>query len=556
MNQSITHQKNSKMRKITFGCTSAVRHMVLLMTLLFGFGLAGVYAQTPTGGLYMHKDWVVDSVNCPNGDCGYIRLETFVTGDKIITETHVPTDIVLVLDVSGSMDETINNYQYIARPSQGYSYDGYGYNTYYYLHTDGNYYAVQRQRYQYGGSWLNPRYYYRLRFQVNGTYYYLSGTGVTTTAPTNVTNENTTIWTGVLYTYELVSSQTKMKALQDAVCLFVDNIAADAEQFNVDHRISIIKFAIDEFYGSASSLAEGNHFGATGSTGASADYNYNYTEVVINRRKAKDDAEDLKDAVNGLVARGATAADYGMNKARYLLASIKEGTGEGYGEEEFNTRSKVVVMFTDGAPTYASNFQNAVANSTINFAHDLKHSANNLLAPYNGKTYQFDATVFTVGVFESLTTNINTYMSRTSSNYPEATSMTNTCVQESENYYFTAESADALSDIFEAIAQESGGAEMQLGSETVVQDVISPSFQLNIPEDVTNPDLVIKAYAPKCIGKDGDRFTFEPEIDGDGYLAIGDSVVDGETIHGVVTGGAENRLEEGIVHYDSDTKTL
>ena len=520
----------------------ALKFTLLLIGFVMGFGMMGAYAQEPTGGLYMHKTWVPDYEACPTGDCGYIRLETFVTGDKIITETHKPSDIVLVLDVSGSMNDNISEYTYTARDSQAYTYNNYGNNTYYYLY-NGEYYAVERARLNNQGNTAYNGRNRVLRFQVNGTWYYLSGTGVTTTMPTNYNSNYTTIWTGVLYNRTVVpgTTQTKMAALKTAVNAFVSKIAKDAVDYNVDHYISIVKYASNAYYDDPQSsvtpetdLTEGNHRGANNNN------NYNYTEVLINRRDPRTaDSTYIKNQVNALQSGGATASDFGMNKARYLLASIPENQLEG--------RSKVVVLFTDGSPTYQSNFSNDVANNTISYAHDLKHSADDLLAPYNGNEYQFDATVFTVGVFDNETDNIHTYMSRTSSNYPDATSMTNTCVETSQNYYFTAESAESLSSIFESIAQESGGSDYELGSETVVQDVIASSFQLDIPSGQTAA-TTIKAYAPKCNGKNGNTYAFEPETDGASRLTLDDD--------GVVNGGAENRLADGIVDYDPDTKTL
>lgn len=52
-----------------------------------------------------------------NGDGSYtITLEAFATGSKVITEqkTDIPTDIVLVLDQSGSMEDPIGGYTYTA----------------------------------------------------------------------------------------------------------------------------------------------------------------------------------------------------------------------------------------------------------------------------------------------------------------------------------------------------------------------------------------------------------------------------------------------------------
>ena len=171
-----------------------------------------------------------------------ISLESFATGASTVTESATPVDIVLVLDVSGSMDEDLNTYSYTARNSTNYSWNSYGNNTYYYLHSDGNYYPVQR----YNNNQWNR---FRLYYTVDGTNYYLSGTGVTTTAPNNVTQYYATIWTGVLYNRVTTSSRSKMEALKEAVGLFVDAVTKNATEDSqgnsrrVDNRISIVKFA-------------------------------------------------------------------------------------------------------------------------------------------------------------------------------------------------------------------------------------------------------------------------------------------------------------------------
>ena len=79
---------------------SALGHTLLLIGMVLVS--IGAFAQTPTGGLYMQKGWTPDPTD-PTGSKGTIRLETFVTGEKIITEAHIPTDIVIVVDQSGSM---------------------------------------------------------------------------------------------------------------------------------------------------------------------------------------------------------------------------------------------------------------------------------------------------------------------------------------------------------------------------------------------------------------------------------------------------------------------
>ena len=532
MKKSTTHKKAGMIMSAKhYAVRRALQHTLLLIGFLIGFGIWGAYAQNMTpvpDGLKMEKKWVSDD---PTGRTGNILVEAFVTGHSVAQ--HVPTDIVLVLDVSGSMDETLNSYTYTPRASQGYSYNSYGNNTYYYLHTDGNYYQVQRERpwEQINGSWQRPC---RLYFNVGNTTYYLSGTGVTTTAPTDVTNQNTTIWTGVLYERHQI---TKMEALKTSVSQFVDIIANDATQHNVDHRISIVKYGIPDYYGSESSIDEGNHTTNTYTiNGTTYNGTFNYTEVVVNRKDPRTNATSIKNSVNSFVSGGATAADRGMSKARYLLASIPT--------EEFEVRNKVVVMFTDGEPTYVNSFDNTVANNAISYAYDLKHSWTN-----GGNTYDFDATVFSVGIFDNETTDINTYMNRVSSNYPDATGMGNNQggTQASEDYYFKAETAENLSDIFETIAGASGA--MSLPASAIVQDMVSPNFQL--PEGATG---TVIAYAPLCTDYDEQTgvYTFE-DINDAGTLEVDDITVDGETISGVVTGGNENKLPANFVTVNGKT---
>ena len=514
---------------------SALGHTLLIIGMVLVS--LGAWAQVDPAnpnipeGLVMKKYFVPDDPN--DGTSGNIFLETYVTGRSVAQ--HVPTDIVLVLDVSGSMDDEIYDYEYEARPSRGYSYNNYGNNTYYYKYTDGNYYPVERYR-----SGYNGYYYYHLRFQVGSTYYYLYGNnGEPVTTPQDLVNrQNGTIWTGVLYEREAVSSQTKMDALKTSVNLFVDIIADDAEQHEVDHTISIVKYAGPRYYNSnsnsddpttapnASNLTEGNNTYQAGNYGQ---YTYNYTEVLVNHRSPTDEsygATYIKNRVDALNEGGATSADFGMYKAKLLLQSFPEP------EEGEPERSKVVVMFTDGEPNHSNGFDEDVANSVINFAHDMKHD--------------FNATVFTVGVFgENIDDRTDDYMSYTSSNYPDATDLDNGGDQASTEYYFEASSSGGLTDIFKAIAGASGA--MSLPAATIVQDAVSPNFELpNGASDVT-------AYAPKYYyDEEAGEYKFE-DLNDAGTLVIG-TITDpatGQTVTGVVKEDdplcGENKLDSDFI---------
>ena len=382
----------------------AVRFLMRFTLILMLFPVShGLKAQTPPTGLNMTKNWTPTSTN---GDEGYVTLEAFVTGSSVTVETHAPTDIALVLDVSGSMNDPFGN------------------------------------------------------------------------------------------------GKTRLQALKEAVSTFVDTIAADAVQHNVDHRISVVKFAMDNYYGSESSVAEGNHF--------YSNYNrYNYTEVLLNRRNARNEAAFIKSQVNSLEARGATASDYGLRKVRYLFQQIPSGETD---------RAKVVVMFTDGSPTHSNGFEILVANAAIANAKEYKDAG---------------AKVFTVGTFgPNPGNNVLKYMNYVSSNYPHATSMTNPGgPKESDAFFFTAETPEQLSNVFESIAQSSSSVPVQMNQQTIVQDQIATNFAL--PAGTQPQDISV--HVPKCTAVNTSttpyEYTFENIIDGD-TLSGGNQLFNAVTLNG------------------------
>lgn len=435
------------------------------------FGIALLASSLALNAQTYHEEGGMKTSKTVTGPVdGYytISLESFATGETTVTETATPVDIVLVLDVSGSMDDDLNTYSYTARNSQGYTYNSYGNNTYYYLHTDGNYYAVERSR-----PYENYLRRYRLSYQVGGTTYYLSGTGTTTTPPTNVTDNNTTIWTGVLYNRVSTSSGSKMDALKSAVETFVNTVHHNANYDSKDkeretplhNRISVVKYAGARYYNSnqnsnscfnapnASNLSAGNNrYNSSG-------YSYNYTEVLVGFTDVSTTdgvnqviGQGNYTGVTDIISGGATSADFGLYKATFLLETVKN-----------DDSNKVVVLFTDGEPNHSSGFDDDVADDAINIASTLK------------KTY--GATVFTIGVFDNETDDIRNYMNWTSSNYPDATGWNAGGTGSDQGYYQNASNAD-LDEIFEAVAHASGAADATAGASTQVRDVVSNSFIL------------------------------------------------------------------------------
>lgn len=418
-----------------------------------------------------------------------IDLDAYATGEATFDTVTVPADIILVLDVSGSMTDNMTgaSYTYTARPSQAYTYSNYGSNQYYYLDNNGNYNRVERNS-------NNGRYY--LRYGTQGNRTYLTGTTTQNSRPSNAPTSTTgTIWTGVLYERTEAPAVTKMDALKTAVNSFIDEVAAknaevaeanpDAENINDKlSRIAIVKFAGNSRNGTNYS----NYYNNIGNeTYRDGNYTYNYTQVVADLGLVTEDNKQntWKTKVDAFTAAGATSADYGMGYANAIVD--RHANDYNYTDESAdNYRSRVVVMFTDGEPNHSRDFDATVANTTITTSRTLKTTKNTTVytvAVYNGADPSLDPTA-------SSTSNINKYLHGVSSNYPNASSYTNLGTRGEGNYYFAATSADELENIFKEIGKSSGESATEIGSSAVMKDVVSSSFTL--PKDASVDDIDIK----------------------------------------------------------------
>ena len=83
-------------------------------------------------------------------------------------------------------------------------------------------------------------------------------------------------------------------------------------------------------------------------------------------------------------------------------------------------------------------------------------------------------------------------------------------------FYKAASSASELSEIFRAIASSSGGTPITLGSTAVVQDVISSSFKLPANAEVSD----IKVYAPMLKTITDGKYIFYDTIPNGGFLPL------------------------------------
>lgn len=242
---------------------------------------------------------------------------------------------------------------------------------------------------------------------------------------------------------------TKLNALKIATKHFIDSASANSDPAN-PNQISIISYATES--------------------------------TVVKPLTSVSAADELKSAIDALSADGGTCSDQGMANAKSVLAD--------------KTRKRVAIMFTDGNPGLHGDFDCSdclkVANNTISTSREMKKDG---------------VIVYTVGCFASKPasgSNSDNYMNFTSSNYPNATSLTVGGEKAKDaKYYSVAATSTELTDIFESISQETGGATYTLTSSAVVQDVISEYFDL--PANTTENNIQVYTQAFTGTNADGSR---------------------------------------------------
>lgn len=363
------------------------------------------------------KDGLVMSKTIKEGENGQflLTLEAYATGSTTTTTTKDPVDIVLVLDVSGSMDDYMETYSV----SPG--------GTYYRKDSDGDF-----QRVYYCSQCRG--WYTKEHGQWNQ---WNHGTQLTPKTSASDTNTSHT---------QFYSDVTKMETLKSAVSTFIDNVAKESP----DSNIAIVKFA-------------GNKWDTVGNdTYEKRGYTYNYSQIVQNLTTVDETgASSLKTAVNGLIAAGTTLANYGMEHAQTIINGAKD-----------NGRQKVVVMFTDGEPNgieKVSGFEKEVANSAINTSKSIKDAGATVYTIGCFGSLDADKKANVDTYMNYVSSNYPKATSMTADPGAQA---------EEPNYYKTVSSAADLNNIFTDISHTIGGTDVKLTSTSVLRDVISDSFKL------------------------------------------------------------------------------
>ena len=472
--------------------------------------------QTPEGSDFAYSK----DISAPLSDGTYwIKLESFSTGAATTILSSTPSDIILILDSSTSMNtqDYGGTVSYSPRQSQSYSYNTfhptYGTAPTCYYYYEGNYYLITCDRTSNGNNGI--RY---LTFTANGTQYYLSGNNTAPTTTLSGANSNGgTIWTGVLHTRSVTGAVTRIQALQDATNLFIDNIYQnDVDVTSVNPSYPGNRIAIITYDASAHPLtsAQATYSGQPG-------YGWNQGDAYWFDIGSSDVKNRLQNSVNNITRNNWTRPDLGMSEA---ISDLLSGTTSATRKRP--EANLVVVLFTDGVPCHSqgsgNTFEAQDANNAIYQASILK------------KTY--DATIYSVGLLPDSNTNDikcgRYFLDLLSSNYPDATIAQNstsawnvngdsitvngltTGTKDPEGNYFQLVGAGTdLSSIFDSISQQSGGSSSQLSAASRNVDVVSNSFiiPLETGENINNK---VKIFIAKVSGYDATKqeLTFSTEI--------------------------------------------
>lgn len=380
-----------------------------------------------------------------------LTLEAYATGQTATTVSELPLDIVLVLDVSGSMGKPMTKV-YADQLDKSKSYKVGPFSNW-----SGTYYKTVSY---FNGKWKTSRY------------------GDSYTPKTSESDSNSNH-------YQFYETETRLEALQAAVNNFAESVSTKAKgadgrygtNDDVEHRIAVVSFA-DTAAQKTNGLVKMNT-----SQGLST----------------------VKNAVSSLNAEGNTDPAEGLNMANSIFSS---------NPTDGQQRSRVVLLFTDGYPagdgTDDINYvwcDDAIASAQI--SKSTYKASVYTVGIFEGANP--DSDIDTNFTYDTRTEHgqsaavqlvaANRYMHYTSSNYKDAQSMQNGGTKNSDGYYLSASDANGLNSVFQKISQTAGGSTLKLGSETVLRDVISQYFDLPAGADVNS--ITAQSYA--CTGFTSDN---------------------------------------------------
>ncbi|MCI7510580.1 MAG: VWA domain-containing protein [Firmicutes bacterium] len=402
---------------------------------------------------------VINKTATANDDGTYnIKLEAYTTGTVSTSETTKPTDIVLVLDQSGSMDETMKSYTYTAAyPGNSHS---------------GSYYVKYRDSYV-RVSWCSD-----CRAWTDGCtdgwFWHNPGTEYTPKTSASDTASGHVQF----YSRGSATEVKRLTALKKAVTSFAEDVAKKAKgpdgilgtDDDVNHRIAVVGFASgnpsNRLYYNSEIFVGANQYQYNRLT------SQNYLDA-MQSMDTKAGVDNISKSINALDAEGATYTNLGIEMANGIFAA---------NPVENNSRNRIVVVFTDGQPGRSS-YDSGIANAAINQANTTKNT--------------YNATVYTVGIFENADAtsagNQNGTNAEKSNWFMQKLSSNNGTPQD-PSYYLSASDSDTLSTIFQKISNQISESKIDLGSQTVIKDTVTKYFDM--PTDASK--VSVKSY--DCTG--------------------------------------------------------
>lgn len=504
-----------------------------------------------------------------NADGSYtIMLEAFATGSKVITEqkTDIPTDIVLVIDQSGSMNDPIGGYTYTAYRTGGYNSRNYHNDEYYPLRHNGGsenlwhklnnneYIAVsveQKMVYTAISGWSNRKYY----DNQNSLYCLVSGEykSVAVRREGHVFSADEYWYTmdgqQILYTtgdssipnfgqyaplYQSVKKYTYSYTLNGVTTVIEESLgdgsSPDTQFYRRDYsssaggtRLNALKNAATTFANAVAAKAAGadgdistpadnvNHriavvgF-ASGQYYNGTNYNYGNTEVFVGSNQYKYGSAAQGQYGNAFQDMN-TSTGVGNVSASIGALSAEGGTLINLGLEMGNG-------IFGANPIAEGEKRNRVV---IVFSdgvpgwkgYDSK-TANSAITQAGTAKNTYGATVYSIGIFPGADAtsagNQNGNETEKANWFMQRVS-SNTQYPQSPSYYLSAADAGTLNSIFQQISDqiETGGTTSTLTSDAVVKDIISPQFTL--PAGTTAANITVETYA--CTGKNAnDDYTW------------------------------------------------
>lgn len=505
-----------------------------------------------------------------NNDGSYtITLEAFATGSKVITEqkTDIPTDIVLVIDQSGSMKDPIGGYTYTAyRKGSGWNSRNYHNEEYYPLRHNGGsenlwhklnnneYIAVsveQKMVYTAISGWSNRKYH----DNQNSLYCLVSGEykSVTVKREGHLFSADEYWYTvdgqQILYTtgdssipnfgqyaplYQSVKKYTYSYTLNGVTTVieesFGDGSSPDTQFYRRDYsssaggtRLNALKNAATTFANAVAAKAAGadgdistpadnvNHriavvgF-ASGQYYNGTNYNYGNTEVFVGSNQYKYGSAAQGQYGNAFQDMN-TSTGVGNVSASIGTLSADGGTLTNLGLEMGNG-------IFGANPIAEGETRNRVvivfSDGVPGWSGYDSNTANSAITQAETAKNTYGATVYSIGIFPGADAtsagNQNGNETEKANWFMQQVSSNNGTPQ-SPSYYLSAADAGTLNSIFQQISDqiETGGTTSTLTSDAVVKDIISPQFTL--PAGTTAANITVETYA--CTGKNAnDDYTW------------------------------------------------